>query len=674
MKYTNELIHETSPYLLQHAHNPVHWYPFGDDAFKKAREENKMLIVSIGYAACHWCHVMEHESFENEEVAAVMNEHFISIKVDREERPDVDMIYMSAAQLINGSGGWPLNALALPDGRPFFAATYFPPQRWLQLLRYFVDQYRNNHDAIVEQAAHLSKGIRDIDHVPFGDEAPDFSKKDLETIHDHLLKRTDFQNGGLTSAMKFPMPSVWEWLLEYHHLTGDQDALQAVTTTLDHMKNGGIYDQIGGGFARYATDPQWHVPHFEKMLYDNAQLISLYSHAYQVTQQAEYKRIAEETIRFVKRELSDGMGFYASLDADSEKEEGKFYVWRHQEIREVLGDDADLFCKYFAIIPNGNWEDGKNIPDRNLAVHAGNNLSESDRMAIEEGRKKLLKKRHERVRPALDNKVLTSWNAMMVTALADAFRAFGKKEHYDLAKQSIDFLTTALWHADDKILYRNFQKKTASTPGFLDDYAFFIRSLIDFYQISFEIKYLHQAEQLTKVVLKHFVDESNKLFFYTDARFNQLITRPVEINDNVIPSSNSVMAENLHLLGLLMHDTKMVQHAATMVKNLKKDILANASYQSNWARVMLHMVTSVSEIAIVGAEWQDRLQEMQRHFTPAAVFCGSSGDENLPLLTGKYQAKKTLIYVCKNKACQRPVETSREAMKEVQKNTLQENR
>ncbi|MEP7251973.1 MAG: thioredoxin domain-containing protein, partial [Ginsengibacter sp.] len=365
--YTNALINETSPYLLQHAHNPVNWYPWGDEALEKARKENKMLLISVGYAACHWCHVMEHESYEDTAVARIMNEHFVCIKVDREERPDVDQVYMNAAYLINGSGGWPLNALAMPDGRPFFAGTYFPKPNWIKLLEYFTDLYKNQKQKLEEQAANVSKGINDIENVPLNNAAVSFDMQTMDKMFATFEQRIDKERGGTKGGMKFPLPSTWEFLLHYHYLSGNKNALTDVETTLEQMAKGGIYDQVGGGFSRYATDTKWHVPHFEKMLYDNAQLVSLYSHAFQLTKNPLYKRIVYETLTFVNRELtSPEGGFYSSLDADSEGEEGKFYVWTEDEIKDILQADAPLFIEYFGISKQGNWEHDKNIPDLNF--------------------------------------------------------------------------------------------------------------------------------------------------------------------------------------------------------------------------------------------------------------------------------------------------------------------
>ncbi|MEO6843570.1 MAG: thioredoxin domain-containing protein, partial [Ginsengibacter sp.] len=436
--YTNALIHETSPYLLQHAHNPVDWYPWGEEALNKAKKENKMLLISVGYAACHWCHVMEHESYEDTAVANIMNENFVCIKVDREERPDVDQVYMNAAYLINGSGGWPLNALTMPDGKPFFAGTYFPRANWIQLLEYFSNLYKTDRAKMKDQADNLAKGIRDIENVPLNESNISFSIKTLNEMFDGFSKKVDVIKGGTAGTMKFPMPATWEYLLQYHYLTGNEDALKAVETTLDNMAKGGIYDQVGGGFSRYATDASWHAPHFEKMLYDNGQLISLYCHAFQLTGNPLYKRIVYETIGFVKRELtSPEGGFYSSLDADSEGKEGKFYVWTKDEIQNILGKDADLFNEYFGITDKGNWEAAENIPDINMGkkdLGKKYNLTHDELLQKIDSLKKLVfEKRKERVRPGTDDKILTSWNALMAKGLIDAYRVFGDTNYLSTA-------------------------------------------------------------------------------------------------------------------------------------------------------------------------------------------------------------------------------------------------
>jgi len=667
--YTNELIHETSPYLLQHAHNPVDWYPWGDEALNKAKKENKMLLISIGYAACHWCHVMEHESYEDTTVANIMNKNFICIKVDREERPDVDQVYMNAAYLINGSGGWPLNALAMPDGKPFFAGTYFPKQNWIQVLDYFSNLYKTDPKKLEEQAEHLSQGIRDIENVPMNNSAVSFNIKTLDGMFAVFQNRIDMVNGGTKGAMKFPMPDTWEYLLQYHYLSGNNEALKAVETTLDNMANGGIYDQIGGGFSRYATDSLWHAPHFEKMLYDNAQLVSLYSHAFQLTGNPLYKRIVYETIDFVKRELSSPEGgFYSSLDADSEGKEGKFYVWKKEEIQQILGKGASLFDDYFGITESGNWESGENIPDKNMGEK---NLEEKYKLSNEELNQKIaslksivFQQRKKRVRPNTDDKILTSWNALMAKGLIDAYRVFGDKNFLSLAQRNIDFLLKNVV-AKDGGLFRNYKNGEANIHGFLDDYAFTINVLINLYQVNFDEKYLQKANNLNRYVEEHFFDKTSGLFFYTDDQYSNLIARKMEISDNVIPSSNSEMAKNLLLLSFYFENENYKTQSAQMIKNVSDEIEKNPGFYSNWAQAMALQIRPPYEVAIVGNDWQTKLSLLQKKYLPNTIYLGGINEGNLPLLENKLMKGKTMIYVCENKTCQRPVEEVEEAFKQI---------
>lgn len=665
-KYTNELIHETSPYLLQHAHNPVNWYPWGPKAFEKAKKENKMLIISIGYAACHWCHVMERESFMDEEVAQIMNDHFVCIKVDREERPDIDQIYMTAVQLISGNGGWPLNALALPDRKPFFAGTYFPKDRWIQLLTYFIHQYKTNYHEIKEQAHQLANGIAENDIIAPPAESAVFTKEMAEEVAHKLHRQADKVHGGLSATVKFPMPSVWSFLLKYAVISGNDTGLELVNLTLTRMAKGGIFDQIGGGFARYATDPLWHVPHFEKMLYDNAQLISLYAHAWQVTHNPLFRKTAISSIKFVTRELYSGEAFYSSLDADSEGEEGKFYSWTYDEIHQILGNNAILFCEYYGISKSGNWEHGKNIPDRNQMNPLAKEIQDAKTAQIlDEALSTLLHEREKRTRPATDDKILTSWNALMAIAFVDAYKAFGEEEYYDYAQKTIDFIISRMRNTDTGNLFRNFQKGRASTHAFLDDYAFTITALIAFYQISFDVSYLKIAKELTDYTLENFYDQRSGLFFYNDKDFNEVIVRTKEFTDDVIPSSNSTMAHNLLTLGQYFDDKAYTEKSVLMLKTLLSGILAHPAYYSNWAALLLSEAYPQSEVAIIGHHWKKQLQAFQQHYLPATTFCGSASDENLPLLESKYKQGKTLIYVCRNKSCQSPTEDVEEALKQV---------
>jgi len=667
--YTNELIHETSPYLLQHAHNPVNWYPWGPQALEKAKKENKMLLISVGYAACHWCHVMEHESYEDTTVANIMNNNFVCIKVDREERPDVDQIYMNAAYLINGNGGWPLNALAMPDGKPFFAGTYFPKATWIQVLEHFSTIYQTNKAKLQEQADHLSNGIRDIEEVTFNKNAVSFTRQTLDHAFERIVPAIDFEKGGTKASMKFPMPATWKYLLQYHYLSGNNEALKAVKITLDNMANGGIYDQVGGGFSRYATDPSWHAPHFEKMLYDNAQLVSLYSYAFQVTRDPLYKRIVYETIDFVTRELtSPEGGFYSSLDADSEGKEGKFYVWSKEEIEKLLGNDAELFNDYFGITAAGNWESGQNIPDINSGekdLEKKYNLSQEELLLkIDSLKKIVLKKRAERIRPGTDDKILTSWNALMSKGLLDAYRAFGDKKFLSLAQNNIDFLLNEM-ETKNGGLYRNYKNSKATINGFLDDYAFLINALISYYQVSFNEAYLQKAHSLNRYVEAHFFDKTSGMFFYTDDQYSDLIARKKEVSDNVIPSSNSEMAKNLLLLGLYFENDEYHEQSLQMVKNVSADIEKNPGYYSNWAQVMAMQIRPPYEVAIVGNDWQQKLVEMQKNYLPHTIYLGGAGEGNLPLLENKSIEGKTMIYVCENKTCQRPVEEVAEGLKQM---------
>jgi len=667
--YTNALIHESSPYLLQHAHNPVDWYPWGPEALNKAKKENKMLLISVGYAACHWCHVMEHECYEDTSVANIMNANFVCIKVDREERPDVDQVYMNAAYLISGSGGWPLNALAMPDGRPFYAGTYFPKDKWIQLLNYFADLYKNDKQKLEDQADHLSKGIRDIEEVPMNNKSVSFSTHNLNEMFTDFSQRIDMEKGGTKGSMKFPMPSIWEYLLQYNSVSGNKDALQAVETTLQHMAYGGIYDQVGGGFCRYATDSSWHAPHFEKMLYDNAQLVSLYSHAFQVTGNPLYKQIVYETIAFVKRELtSPEGGFYSSLDADSEGEEGKFYVWSEKKIKEILGDDAEIFDDYFGISTKGNWEPDKNILD----INEGNkntakkfNLTHDElHQKIEVLKLKLLTTREKRVRPNTDDKILTSWNALMSKGLIDAYEAFGENSFLELAQKNIDFLLKNV-STNESGLYRNYKNGKATIPAFLDDYAFMISALIDYYQVSFKEDYLQKAKDFTQYTEQHFFDKTSGMFFYTDDQHSNLIARKMEVSDNVIPASNSEMAKNLLYMSLYFENKNYEDQSVQLVKNVIDDVKKNLGYYSNWAQVMALQIKSPYEIAIVGNNWKEKLSEFHKHYLPNTIFLGGSNEGTFALLKNKLVDGKTMIYVCENKTCQRPVEEVSEALKQL---------
>ncbi len=668
--YTNELIHESSPYLLQHAHNPVNWHPWGEKALDLARKDNKLIIISIGYSACHWCHVMEHESFEDTSVAAIMNEHFISIKVDREERPDVDQVYMDAVQLISGQGGWPLNAFALPDGKPFYAGTYFRKEDWIKVLQYFIDLYEKDPGKLTEQAENVTNGLRTIEQVPDKSTGKEYTMEQLDKIFSNLQPHLDMRKGGINRAPKFPMPVAWEFLMHYDYLGGDTKAHKSVISTLDNMAMGGIYDHVGGGFARYSTDADWHVPHFEKMLYDNAQLMELYARGWQITGDPIYRDVVYETHEFIQRELSSGEGgFYAALDADSEGEEGKYYVWTLAEIEKVLGKEAALFSDYYNITGQGNWEHGKNIlfrqkGDAEIAEKHG--LTEKELKEIINHKKKLLlKERSSRIAPGLDDKILTSWNALMARAYAYSYQAFAEPEFLEIALKSARFLeSTAI--GDDLQMTRNYKNGKSSIPAFLDDYAFTISAFIEIYRSTFEEKWLKKAEALTDYSLEHFLDEQTGMFFYTHDHHSNLIVRKKEISDNVIPSSNSEMAKNLFQLGSYLYREDLLQISRQMLQIVQENIRQNPYYYSNWAILEANIVHPPYEVVILGDNFDTIRQAFSQKYLPNVILSGGRREGNMDLHKGKYSEGETMIYVCRDRVCKLPVRDFSEAMKQIE--------
>ena len=674
--YTNALIDESSPYLLQHAHNPVNWYPWKEEALQKAKEENKMLIISIGYSACHWCHVMEHESFEDEEVSKIMNENFISIKVDREERPDVDDVYMTACHLASGkSCGWPLNAFALPDGRPVWAGTYFPKKNWMEILEYFVKLYKEDKTKLEEYATQLTEGIQGTDDivkpVEFNNE---FKAESLEKITKQLESQIDFKWGGRQGAPKFPMPTQYEFLLRQYFHTGSEKTLEAITTTLDQMAKGGIYDQLGGGFARYSTDSEWKVPHFEKMLYDNSQLVSLYSHAYQVTKKPLYKRIVDETLRFIERELTDQSGgFYSSLDADSEGEEGKFYVWKKSEIDSVLQDQkaAELFNDYYEITTNGNWEHTNILYIRQtleaLAKRHKLTLEHAESL-LQLGRNQLFEARSNRIRPGLDDKVLTSWNALMLQGYIDAYRTFKNPGYLEKAISNGQFLLENMLIKDSYRLHRNYKDGRASIAGFLDDYATTIAAFTKLYEVTFDEKWLDHADRLAQTTIEEFFDQDSELFFYTSNNDAPLIARKKEIADNVIPASNSMMARALFQLGTYLNKKDYISKSQRALQVVAPQFVDSdqSSYYSNWAEIYSTFTHPPYEIAIVGPNHLELQQELAANYLPNAFLLGGKQEGNLELLKNKLVEGETYIYVCQNKVCQLPVMEVEKALEQMQ--------
>ena len=627
------------------------------------------MLVSIGYAACHWCHVMENECFEDEAVAEFMNENFVAVKVDREERPDVDQVYMDAVQLLTGSGGWPLNVICLPDGRPVYGGTYFPKQRWLAMLEQVLEYVRNNPGEAEQQAKSLTKGIKGSEMIHENMEAADVTMDDLALVFSNWKRGIDFVYGGLQRAPKFPLPVGYEFLLLYHFLCGDTDALTAVITTLDKMAEGGIYDQVGGGFARYSTDAYWRVPHFEKMLYDNAQLGSLYAKAYQSTQNPYYTSVVYETLGFVKRELTSAEGaFYSSLDADSEGEEGRFYVWKYDQMRNLLNEDAGLIIDYYSVTKEGNWENGNNILYRSAPGQA---IAEKFNLTLKELGDKisalkeiLLRERSKRIRPALDDKILTSWNAMMLKGYVDAYRAFNEEDFLVSAKKNAEFILQNLKHPDHR-LDRNFKNGRSSINGFLDDYAFTIDAFIGLYQATFDEKWLIEALQLTAYVLAHFYDDQSGMFYYTSGLDPALVARKMEITDNVIPSANSAMAKNLFILGRMFYNEDYLARSKRMLNNVKQDALPGGAFYANWDILMAWFANDPHEVVIAGDDFLSKRREFDQFYLPNVFLCGGREEGKLPILKDRFAEGQTTIYVCRNKVCKMPVNEVAEAVKQI---------
>ncbi len=667
----NHLANSTSPYLLQHANNPVNWYPWGAEALQKAKAENKLILVSIGYSACHWCHVMEHESFEDESVAAVMNEYFVCIKVDREERPDVDQIYMSAVQLMSGRGGWPLNCICLPDQRPIYGGTYFRKNDWTSLLFNLADFYKQKPGEAEDYAIRLTEGIQKYESIDFVAEQAAYSKNDLALIVNNWKKYLDKIEGGMGTAPKFPMPNNWQFLMRYAHLIQDAELAQLVKLTLKKMAYGGIYDHIGGGFARYAVDGVWHVPHFEKMLYDNAQLIGLYAEAYTWNPDALYEQIVNEIIEFSTRELlSPDGGFYSALDADSEGVEGKFYTFTKAEIEEILGDDADLFCIYYNVTDDGNWEEEEtNVffrkeGDKLLAEKLGIVVEELQEK-IKTSRQKVFDARSPRSRPGLDNKILASWNGLMLKGLCDAYRAFNKPAVLALALKNAGFIVDNL--IKNGRVSRIYKKEENTGVAFLDDYANIVDAFISLYEVTFDEQWLHHATKLADNAIAHYYDEANGVFFYTADDEEQLIARKSEIMDGVTPASNSVMARNLKKLGLLFDNERYSEISAQLLRNIMPHLARYGSSYSNWAMLLLDEVFGINEVAITGDNFENFRMEMEKTYIPNKIMLGGTKG-SLPLLENRFD-NSTQIFVCKDKTCGLPASNPTDALEQISLNS-----
>jgi uncharacterized protein len=662
-KFTNKLINETSPYLLQHAHNPVDWYPWGDEAFERAKAEDKPILVSIGYSACHWCHVMEHESFEDERVAAVMNENFVNIKVDMEERPDVDQIYMTFVQLTTGRGGWPMNVFLTPEKVPFFGGTYFPPDSrynmpsWRQILMSVAEAYREKRDEIETSATEVLGEMRKISGAEFSPAG--VSEDLLEAAFLSFERSFDATNGGFGGAPKFPSAMGMEFLLRYWKRTGSERALAMVRKTAEKMANGGIYDQLGGGFHRYSVDAVWLVPHFEKMLYDNAQLTRVYLHLYQITKDNFFKRVATEILEYVRREMLDPSGgFYSTQDADSEGEEGKFFVWKPKEIVEILGaEGAQKFNDHFDVTEHGNFEGSNilNVRDRHTPGPAP------------DAREKLFAAREKRVKPFRDEKVLTAWNGLMLAAFAEAAAVLNNDEYLEIARRNADFLLSELRMGSG--LLRTWKNGTAKLDAYIEDYANLADGLIELYQVSGETKYLAEAKGLADLMITEFWDEENGGFFFTASGHEKLIVRTKDFYDNATPSGNSAGADVLLRLTKLTGDQKYERFAATILRLAAAQLKRHPMGFGRTLATIEFYLSPRKEIVIFGDDDGAMQREVWRDYLPGKVVAVAKGDEQpelVPLFAERtaIDAKPT-AYVCENFTCKLPVTFVEDLRKEL---------
>ncbi len=672
-KYTNHLSGQNSLYLQQHAHNPVDWYPWSDEAWEKARKENKLVLVSIGYSSCHWCHVMEHETFTDTAAARIMNEKFICIKVDREERPDIDLIYMNAVQLMTGSGGWPLNCFTLPDGRPIYGGTYYPKATWMDVLEKLSDFYKNDPNKANEYASELLSGMNQSEVIAINKSEVSLPQDLCKTAVQNWKPYLDNVEGGPSRVPKFPLPGNYEFLLRYAIQNNDKPLLEHVNLTLTKIAYGGIYDQLAGGFARYSTDSLWKVPHFEKMLYDNAQLIGLFANAYKATGNDLFKKISIETINFLRKSMSNGDGgYYSAYDADSEGEEGKYYVWTVDEIKKInlppcgTEDGFKIFSEYYNLNDVGHWEKGNYILLRKLSdemIAQKYNLTVTTITDfISKAKKILLDVRDKRTPPALDKKIITSWNSLLAAALCTAYQSFGMEEYRMEAIKCIEQILKNGINQNGELLHICSETKNSGT-GFLEDYAFTNIALINLYQITFDEKWIQEAKRLTDVAMKNYYDEKDGFFWYTSKMDTALITRKKETSDNVIPASNSAMANALFIISNYFEGENYNDKAKQMLLSIQEYVIKYPSSYSNWANLAMNYTFKFNEVVITGKNSDILRESISRHYLPNVILAGSDNPQSsLSLLENRFDKNKSLIYVCTNKTCKLPVENTDDAM------------
>lgn len=657
----NKLINETSPYLLQHAHNPIDWFPWGAEALDKAKKENKLIVVSIGYSACHWCHVMEKESFEDHEVAEVMNAMFVNIKVDREERPDIDQIYMSALQLMNGTGGWPLNCILLPDQRPIYGGTYFKKKDWINILSNIAAIHRNKPQELVDYANKLIEGVRKMELISNKANNFQIEENELQDVYTNWRRFLDFDFGGTQGAPKFPVPVNISNLMKHTKYYPSEQIDYYLQNTLHRIARGGIYDQMAGGIYRYSVDAYWKIPHFEKMLYDQSQTISLYADAYRNFKHDLYKKTFQSTIQFCLNELkntSDG-GFYSALDADSEGVEGKFYCWTISEINKELGDEAKLYIDYYQMSEEGNFEHSLN----NLfavqeidSILAKYKLTEDELLhKIDVANSKLLNIRSNRIRPSLDDKQLCAWNALMIKAFCDAYLAIPNEHYLSEAIECYNFIRNKLFV--EQKLYRSYKSSQTKIEAFLDDYAFFIEALICLFEITADEKYINEADQLIKYCIDNFIDDQSGMFWFTSTNGEELVARKQEFYDSVIPSSNSVMMNNLYKMSVITANVEYEEIADNMVFVMKDQLKRYPPSYSNFTNALLRKSKSEIEVVIVGDNAKELYLELNKKYLANINVFYTYHKSDLSIFDSRFVEGKNLMYVCVNKACHLPVES-----------------
>ena len=670
-QYTNPLINETSPYLLQHAHNPVNWKAWNTETLQEAKDEKKLMIISVGYSACHWCHVMEKESFEDSTVAALMNKNFISVKVDREERPDVDQIYINAVQLMTGSAGWPLNVITLPDGRPVWGGTYFTKKAWLSSLEKMQKLYDKNPQNLIDYADKLEEGIKTMDLIEVNTNELNFIDFPIENTIKNWSTTFDNKYGGPNRAPKFMMPNNLNYLLRYGIKNKDKQILDYVYLTLDNIAYGGVYDHIGGGFSRYSTDMKWHVPHFEKMLYDNAQLVSLYSQAYKVTKNPLYEEVVKETLEYIKKEMTHQEGaFYSSLDADSvseegELEEGAYYVFNKEELKLQLEEDFNLFSEYYNVTNYGKWEKENYVLIRKKSdqeIIAEFSISQEELNQKKKNWKQLLLAyRNNRAKPRLDDKSLTSWNALMIKGYVDAYKAFQVPEYLNAAQKNGQFLINHQLQ-ENGALNHSYKDGKSTINGYLEDYAAVIDAFIALYEVTLNELWINKANELATYTFENFFDAEKNMFYFTSKEDEKLVARNFEYRDNVIPASNSIMAKNLLILSHHFDNKKYLTTASKMLHNVQPEIESYPSGFSNWLDLMSNFQDNFYEVVVVGKDASKKIAELNARYLPNILIAGSTSESKKPLLNYRYIDGETLIYVCVNNSCKLPVSDISEAL------------